>query len=556
MSHATVDALAWALVHFIWQGAAIALLAFVAGRALRAGRPETRYAIYGAALTLMLAAPVATFFVLRAPTSGAALLAATLPAAIVHLPASAPIAAAAAKPAIAWLPVLVRIWLAGVLLLTLRSLGGWILAQRLKIWKTAPAAAHLQEAARRLRERLGMRRAVRILNSAVAQAPAAVGWLRPVVLLPFSTLTVLTPEQLEMVLAHELAHVRRHDYLVNLVQTAVETLLFYHPAVWWISGRLRDEREHCCDDLAVSACGNPVGYANALAALESAVSHRPSLVVAADGGSLLHRIRRLVHRESGRADAPPAWLGALIPVAIILIAIVSAEPPQAADPETTATVPAPTAAPTPAPKPAPSPKASPSPAPTTVKTPAPTPAPTPRRVSPGFLGGLADAAYTDITVDEIIALKEHGVDPRWIKRMLAAGLGRLDVEQLIELRNHGVDSEFVEGVAGSGLVGDLTVRNVVRLHDNGVDGEDMARIRALGFGPYPADDVITLRQNGADERTFATLKEIGLTRAEVGDALQVQQNGVTVSRIREMKKQGFKDMNLEQVLKLCRAGVI
>ena len=98
--------------------------------------------------------------------------------------------------------------------------------------------------------------------------PTVIGWLKPVVLLPASALAGLTPRQLEAILAHELAHIRRHDYLVNLLQTLVETLLFYHPAVWWLSRRIRVERENCCDDLAVSLCGDPVAYAAALADLE------------------------------------------------------------------------------------------------------------------------------------------------------------------------------------------------------------------------------------------------------------------------------------------------
>ena len=119
-------------------------------------------------------------------------------------------------------------------------------------------------------------------------------------LVPAATLAGLSASQLELVLAHELAHIRRRDYLVNLLQTAVETLLFYHPAVWWVSGRMRVEREHCCDDLAVAACGNPVGYARALADLEGLGTRGPVLAMAASGGSLFDRVARLV--------TPPAAL--------------------------------------------------------------------------------------------------------------------------------------------------------------------------------------------------------------------------------------------------------
>src|SRR6185295_14003751 len=117
--------------------------------------------------------------------------------------------------------------------------------------------------------RLELRRHVAIVQSAAVAVPTLIGWLKPVVLLPASALSGLSPEQLQAILAHELAHVRRHDYLVNLLQSMVETLLFYHPAAWWVSARVRAEREHCCDDLAVDVCGDRDSYATALAELES-----------------------------------------------------------------------------------------------------------------------------------------------------------------------------------------------------------------------------------------------------------------------------------------------
>src|SRR5205814_4150217 len=125
-----------------------------------------------------------------------------------------------------------------------------------------------------------------------AQVPAVVGWVRPIVLVPASVFTGLTAEQIEALLAHELAHVRRHDYLINLLQTVTETLFFYHPAVWWVSRAIRNERENCCDDLAVEICGNTLAYVRALTDLEQMRQGMPRLAMAADGGSLLSRVQR------------------------------------------------------------------------------------------------------------------------------------------------------------------------------------------------------------------------------------------------------------------------
>jgi len=335
-----------------------------------------------------------------------------------------------------------------------------------------------------------------------------VGWLRPVVLLPISALTALTPAQIELLLAHELAHIRRNDYLVNLLQTAVETVLFYHPAVWWVSGQIRAEREHCCDDLAVSACGDVVAYANALATLEGLRTSRPTLAVAADGGSLLARIKRLASRDRSRRSLPPAWIGGLLPVTVVLTAVLSVAPPEAV------------------------------------------------AESAGFLRGLAEAGYANVSVDEIIALKENGVEPRYIRDTLAAGLGTPNVQQLIRLRGHGVEPGFVAGVAASGLVSDLDFASVIRLCEHGVDGADLGRIRKLGFGPYAADDVIRLRDNGVDATTFEALLAAGLGGAGTAEAVALRQNGITVERIRSMKQQGFSNLTLEQIVKLSRGGVI
>ena len=164
----------------------------------------------------------------------------------------------------------------------------------------------------RLTRRLHIGRAVRLLESTLVDVPTVIGWLKPVVLLPASALAGLSPHQLEAILAHELAHIRRHDYLVNLLQTLVETLLFYHPAVWWLSRRIRAERENCCDDLAVSLCGDPVAYAAALAELEglrrqpadSWCSRRPAARCCSGSGGCSAPRRMPGARPAG---SRPAW---------------------------------------------------------------------------------------------------------------------------------------------------------------------------------------------------------------------------------------------------------
>ena len=144
-----------------------------------------------------------------------------------------------------------------------------------------------------LQEQLGLTRAIEYCECAWLQAPAVIGWFRPIVFLPVSALTGLSEDQLQAVIAHELAHIQRFDPFVNVFQVCVETLLFYHPAVWWLNKRIRAEREHCCDDVAVTLCGNAVEYARALTLMEEWRS-APVFAMAANRGPLTERIVRVL----------------------------------------------------------------------------------------------------------------------------------------------------------------------------------------------------------------------------------------------------------------------
>ena len=216
------------------------------------------------------------------------------------------------------LPWVVMVWLAGAAILWMRLVGGWAVAARMRSMRVRRAPPEWQDALGKLGARIGLSRPVRLLVSALVQAPTVAGWLRPVVLVPVGALGGLPAEHLEALLLHELAHIRRHDYLVNILQSVAEALLFYHPAVWWVSGHLRSERELCCDDVAVSVTGDGFTYAHALAQLEA---YRPAhliAAVAANGGSLSDRIARLLGQPQ---PAARTGLGpGVVTVALLLVA--------------------------------------------------------------------------------------------------------------------------------------------------------------------------------------------------------------------------------------------
>jgi beta-lactamase regulating signal transducer with metallopeptidase domain/protein involved in polysaccharide export with SLBB domain len=337
------DALALALVHFLWQGAALALIAAVLKRFVR-NSAQARYAIGVATLCAMVAAPVATTMWLMQTPAQAADAPETSP---VSPPtptgvdagvntASGPATAtdndasrSAAAPVFPYATPVLLIWVLGVALLSARLTGGWLIAHRLATHDVRPVLDDLQQTARRLATQLKLSRPVRILESSAVAVPVMIGWLKPVVLLPAAAIAGLPADQLEALLAHELAHVRRHDYLVNLLQSLVETTLFYHPGVWWVSAQVRAEREHCCDDLAVSVTER-VTYVTALTQVAALTA--PGLALAASDGSLRGRVRRLLGPECDRRTGG-AWLAVLPLVLVIAAAMPTSGKTEAVVPE-------------------------------------------------------------------------------------------------------------------------------------------------------------------------------------------------------------------------------
>ncbi len=291
--HPAVLALAWTLLHFLWQGALLGLVAWVGLTLLARSSPQARYAWACGVLGLMALAPVVTFLMLRKAMGAPA---GPLPAELLAALQASPWERiqSALQP---WLPALSLGWMAGVALFALRLAGGLVMIQRLKEVGTSPVPSQWHLVLARLCRELKLHRAVRLLGSTKVDVPTVAGWLRPVILLPASALTQLTPHQLEAILAHELAHVRRHDFAVNLLQACVEALLFYHPAVWWLSAKVREERELACDDVAVNLCGDALAYAQALAVLDDLRAPLPTLALASHGGSLMKRISRLIQPQ-------------------------------------------------------------------------------------------------------------------------------------------------------------------------------------------------------------------------------------------------------------------
>src|SRR5690606_26535413 len=295
MLHTVQSALATSLLHSLWQVALLTLLAASTLALLQRHSAATRHAVGMVFLLLMAVAPVATFACLIGQPAVAEGMPAANPAWSAVVTASAlDMVGTHAITAPAWLPWL---WCAGVLAMAARLLGGWWVVHTLDRQDFSSLPAHWLQRTDRLRRRLGIRRQVAVRLLQRLELPCTARAWRPVVWLPLSILTRLDPDQIEALIAHELAHIRRLDWIWNGLQCAVEALLFYHPGMWWLSRRIRQERENACDDLAVSVCGDAIVLAEALATLEHHRLPTPALALSATGGPLMKRIARLLSSE-------------------------------------------------------------------------------------------------------------------------------------------------------------------------------------------------------------------------------------------------------------------
>ncbi len=337
----------WVLVHFVWQGALLAGVFAIARVALARSSAHARYLLACGILALMAICPLATAWVLRtghhdrAATwmttpdtqveKGAAFQIGQAPAApdlVTQIPATTPVPMLMSRGNLLDgleenIPWLVGAWGMGVGLLALRLALGWSRAARWGRQGVMALGDPWMKTLQALANRLGVRQSIALMRSTVVGVPMVVGWLRPIILVPVSMLAELSPAQIEVILAHELAHIRRHDALVNLFQCILETLLFYHPAVWWVSAAIRHEREQCCDDQVCAWDWTPCNMRRALLRLEEARGTEGGLVLTASGGRFIARIRRILAVPQPPRSAKASWAAGLLMILIFWGALYS-----------------------------------------------------------------------------------------------------------------------------------------------------------------------------------------------------------------------------------------
>jgi beta-lactamase regulating signal transducer with metallopeptidase domain len=515
-------ALGWALVHFLWQGTVVALILAAANSGLRKSSACVRYGLACAAMALMVTAMAGTFvwfgFTSSTARSSSAMDDAILPGMGIAAQAGTTSSAIGLRTQLVlWLPWLDCLWLAGVLVISTRSAGGWIVAQRLKRTSTTPADPVWEQRAKRLAQALKVSRPVRMAASALARLPMVVGWLRPVILVPASAFTGMDAQQLEALLAHELAHIRRHDYLVNLIQTAAETLLFYHPAVWWVGRRIRIERENCCDDLAVATCGDVLTYARALTRLEELRAPGPQYALAAGGGLLITRIRRLMAGALPAEHTAKTWIVAALAILTAGGVWAGTRVAPAKLGESAGIV---------------------------SESRAEQPA---QAESKSFIDDLAGAGYANLTVDQLIAFKIHGVTPEYIRRLRAAGMANLAPDQLVAFRIHGVTADYAAQMKALKF-GEISVDQLVAMRIHGVTPEYGNDIRLLGIDGMTADHLIAFRIHRVEAGQVREMQSLGLGTPTADQVVALRIHDVTPEFVRSLKAAGVKNLTFDKAI--------
>ena len=451
LSPHAMHALGWSLLHFLWQGTALAALAAVLMALFQ--RSSARYVVGVSVLVLMSLAPLATFSYLQhadVPSNtrnSTPLVSAAWPLATSTSPTiPSQTLRVSSSDAIAWL---VQAWLFGVAIFSLRSAGGFLLLERERRKRASVVGERVLEICYTLQDQLGISRTIQYCECKWLQAPAVIGWFRPVVFLPATALTGLSEDQLQAVIAHELAHIQRLDAFVNVFQVCLETLLFYHPAVWWLNKRIRSEREHCCDDIAVSLCGDAVEYARALALMEELRS-APVFAMAANRGPLTDRIMRVLGLKTlGAGMRGIGLMGSLLCLSAALVAgnaLLNLAHPATARANSRLQAVSESAD-----KNAGTAKPSPSVSQTIdTKTKTSTRTHTETTTTTSYVDGLKDAGLTDLSVDTLIALKIQDVTPEYVRGLQEQGL-HPDAEKLIGMRVQGVTPEYVRDFRAAGL---------------------------------------------------------------------------------------------------------
>lgn len=314
------EALGWTVLHSLWQSGLIAAFLLLSFVVLKKASAKVRYRMAGSAMLAVLLTSIATFlyffdiekekdlsvFVIERNSETATPI-------LINIPENTSSFSFLANYFEQHLPLIVTIWLVGMGFFLLRLIGGFAYVSYLKNNRIKAVTDYWQKKADRLREKIPVRKSIAIFESALVKMPMTIGYLKPVILIPIGLISHLSLEQTEAILAHELAHIARKDYLFNILQSVMEVLFYFNPAVWLISAHIRLERENCCDDIAIHVCGSSLNYVKALVSVEEVSQKLPHLAMAFSNNKnhLIMRVQRILKQPQKKSRLGEKLIAAL-----------------------------------------------------------------------------------------------------------------------------------------------------------------------------------------------------------------------------------------------------
>jgi beta-lactamase regulating signal transducer with metallopeptidase domain len=570
------------LIHSLWQGILIAFLLKAVLTVIHTRRARMRYVIASTAMAMIVALCVFTgvqsirtdSVVVPAltDTNPADDVASILPSGSVKPemtpPHNLPISGLtiSREQIERWA---IPFWIAGIFLLTLRHVIGYGRARRLVHSGTRSVPAEWTTRFDRLCADLRVSRPVRLLGSAIVKVPCVVGWFKPVILFPVSSLAALNVSDVEMILAHELSHIRRNDVLINIAQIVIETLLFFNPAVWWISRQMRIEREHCCDDLAIAITGDRLDYARALVNLEETRQTAPGYAVAATATGIVARVRRIVLHQSPRDRAANMGvIGMLILAAVLIAGAITIGGPATSD------VVAATAF---------EPIVSYDPSPSDIKG----------KWSIESWDEWSQVEIrlrrnwqTSFSVRTSDLLKEIGVsttqfqmkrdagtfhfkgrfdrddDELWgngecyfrpngfyVREMKSLGYDLKDDEDAMVCAVHDITLKYIQDMAGLGY-GNLPFDDLMAAHIHDVTPEYIDELDKLGYSGIDLDDLVAMQIHDVDPGYIRELDDLGYTDLKPGRLVELSIHDVDAGFVRELSEAGYSDLDPERLVEM------
>lgn len=512
----------WTLLHSLWQGLVVAMLAGIIMVLTKKSSSSLRYNLLCGLLCLFLGVSGYTFYRQLASTvtpavtaTNPVITAVAQPSAHITAPAAGVVVQSGIDKLIQYFnthaALIVLVWFVIFLGRFVQMLSGLVYAQRIRHYQTKAAPAEWTRRLQELVNKVRITRPVLLLESALIRSPVVVGFLKPAILVPIGMLAHISPDQVESILLHELAHIRRQDYLLNLIQNLVDTLFFFNPAMIWISSLIRMERENCCDDIAIRETRSRRRLIEALVSFheyEQTVGGY-ALSFAAKENQVVRRVKRIVHKKNHSLNAGERVLlttGLLVlcaafvtingsradespkkPRTLVIPAQVRAKP--TVQPEKSHSLSQPLSLPRSQSQQKPL-----SPIQPRIQTAASIQDTTPKTAKSVDL-------FQNASVDKLIEARDHGVTAEFVSALQQMGYKDLSLDKAIGLRDHGVDAEFIESIRGYGLT-HFSLDDAIRLKDHGVSADYIGGMKKRFGKVFEINDYIKLRDAGISPTTF------------------------------------------------------